>query len=80
MHRRPDFLQMAIELLQGRGRRSSRPLVGVPVLFANGLFQGQFATGPVDDDPDVDRVGGFGGRAEYEMQAEGVAASHLGMI
>jgi len=57
-----------------------RTLIGIPVFFVNDLFQGQFATGPVDDDPEVDSVGFFLGGAEYEMQAEGVAASHLGMI
>lgn len=70
----PDFIQIAIELLQGRGLGPGRPFVGVPVFLVNGLFQGQFATGPVDDDSDINGVGGFGGRSEYEMQAACIGA------
>ena len=54
--------------------------VGIPVVFVDDLLQCQLATGAVDDDPDVDGVFVFLGGAEYEMQAERVAASHLAMI
>jgi len=69
-----DPLQVAVELLESGSFGPGGSFVCVPVFLVNGLFQGQFTTGPVDDDPDVNGVGGFGGRSEYEMQAACIGA------
>ncbi len=64
-----------------RARESFRgPLGRIPVILVNSVLQGKSATGAVDDNPGINGMGAFLSGAEYEVETEGVTASHRGII